>query len=288
MRTGLDQPPDAAAWRPMSATDARMAPGDWEPFWIGPRPRTLYGALHRAGSAPGTGVVMASPLLDELPRSRRFVTEVAAELATSGVPVLRFDYYGTGDSEGHGDEADFDSMRDDIDRAITALRARTGVSRVVLVAWRGAALVVDAWLAQGGCADLVVWWDPLRDGASWLRNLEAADAKARAELPPPRPGVPRTVEREDGQLMGFRVSGRLRGELAAARVRTDAGSFLGPRWAILHAGDAVPGADRTFFLPSSAARLASGATMDSTLFLTPQVREFVRALAPALVRGGVA
>lgn len=287
-RTALGLAPGSAAWPP-AAAEERTAPGDWEPLWIGPTERALYAALHRVPGAPATGIVLVPPMFDELPRSRRLVTEVAGELAATGLPVLRFDFFGTGDSAGRGDDADFDTMCGDLDRAITTLRARTGVPRLVLLAWRGAALVVDAWLSRGGRADLVVLWDPIRDGSGWLRGLGDADVAARAMLPPPRPGVPRTVEAEDGQLMGFRVSPRLRRDVEAARL--DAGqetSGAAERWAVLYPDDAVAGVDRVFVLPPNAPRLGTGATMDGTLFLTPQLRGFVRALGPALARGGAA
>src|SRR5687768_1570345 len=74
--------------------------GDWEPLWLGQDPRRLYAALHAVAGAPATGVLLVPPLLHEQPRSRRFIAEVASELAAIGLPCLRFDFLGTGDSPG--------------------------------------------------------------------------------------------------------------------------------------------------------------------------------------------
>lgn len=274
-----------------SAADGRVVVaariGDWEPVWLGSPPRTLYAALHPVPGIALTGVVLVPPLLDELPRSRRFITEVAGELAGMGLPSLRFDFHGTGDSSGRGDEFDFDSMRADLDLAVAELRARAGVARLVLLAWRGAALAVDAWRSCGGMADLVVLWEPVCDGAVWLRELVDADAEARKILPPPRPGVPRTGDPDDGQLMGYKASPRLRMQLARARLDPDLAGGDAPVWAILRpdGGDAPIAATRSWSLPESAPKFAGGVSMDATLFLTPPMRGFVRGLGAALCAG---
>lgn len=261
-----------------------MSIGNWEPSWLGPSSRCLYAALHPAAGTPSTGVVLVPPLLDDLPRSRRFIAEVASELASLGLPSLRFDFFGTGDSCGSGDELDFDSMQIDLDLAIAALRARTGVERVILLTWRGAALALGKWLARGGVADLVVLWEPITDGASWLRELVDCDAEARAVLPPPRAGVPRTGDAADGQLMGFKVSPRLRMDLAQARLDGDALGSATHAWAVVRADARNLPVDvaRWFSLPAAAPRFTGGVSMDATLFLTPPVRDFVCKLGLAL------
>lgn len=258
--------------------------GDWEPCWLGPASRALYAAVHAGPDHANTGVVLVPPLLDELPRSRRFITEVAHELAAMGLPTLRFDFFGSGDSCGRGDELDFQSMRCDLDLATAALRARSGVARVVLIAWRGAALAVDAWLARGGGAELVVLWEPVCDGAAWLQSLVEADSEARAVRPRPRPGVELTGGPEDGQLMGYRASERLRADLGQARLHGGLAGRGTRVWTIVPAsGGSVPtGSSRVLPLPASAPKFCGGASMDATLFLTPPVRGFVRELGLAV------
>lgn len=263
---------------------AAVTIGNWEPFWLGTPSRRLYAALHPAAGAPPTGVVLVPPLLHELPRSRRFIAEVASELAVLGLPSLRFDFFGTGDSCGSGDELDFASMHIDLDLAVAALRERTGATRLVLLAWRGSALPLRAWLERGGVADLVVLWEPIADGASWLQELVGSDARERAVRPPRRPGVPCTTDPADGQLMGFPVSTRLRMDLAKARLEGDPLRGAAPAWAVVRAD----GADlpleiaRMFSLPAGVVSFDGGAAMDATFFLTPQVRHLVCELGQAL------
>lgn len=261
-----------------------MSVGHWEPTWLGTRSRRLYAALHPAAGTPLAGVLLVPPLLDDLPRSRRFITEVASELAQFGLPSMRFDFFGTGDSGGNGDEVDFASMQVDLDLAIAAMRALTGTRRVVLMAWRGAALPLHEWLARGGAADLVVLWEPIVDGGSWLQELVDCDARQRLIRPPPRPGVPWSSDPADGQLMGFLASARLRINLAQARLERDAAVDATRAWAVLHADSvALPvEIERVFALPASAPRFSGGASMDATFFLTPTARDVVEEIALAM------
>jgi hypothetical protein len=263
-----------------------MSIGDWEPFWLGSGARRLYAALHEVPGAPSTGVVVVPPLLHEAPRSRRFIAEVCNELADMGLPALRFDFHGTGDSTGSGDEVDFASMHRDLDLAVAALRERTGVRRVVLLAWRGGAFALRGWLDRGGVADLAVLWEPIEDGASWLQELVECDAGERAQRPPPRAGIPRITDPADGQLMGFPAPPQLRVDLAKARLDGGAEGGGVPVWAVVREGRA-PSMEfaKVLPLPANAPSFNGGAAMDATFFLTPSTRELVGELAHAMGRG---
>jgi len=265
-----------------------MSIGAWEPLWIGSPTRPLCAALHGAPGA--TGVVLVPPLLHELPRSRRFLTEVANEFASMGLPCLRFDFHGTGDSSGDGEALDFDSMQRDLDAAVNALREKTGIARLALVAWRGSALAVQAWLKRGGTAELVVLWEPIVDGAGWLQELLMGDAGERASRPPPRPGVSRLTDPSDGQLMGFPASPRLREDLEQSRLHGDPAHGRAPVWGVVRseAGTLPLQLAKVLSLPASAPSFNIGAAMDATFFLTPPVRDLVGELGQAMRREALA
>ena len=262
-----------------------MSIDDFQPVWLDPQGRCLYAALHREKhSRAPTGVVLVPPLLHEQPTSRRFLTEVAAGLAAQGLPSLRFDFRGTGDSSGSGDELDFSSMSIDLGLAVATLGARTGAERVVLLAWRGAALAVGKWLQEGGRADLVVLWEPITDGAVWLEQLQRMDASERAERPRVRPGVASISDPSDGQLMGFPVSPRLREHLVQARLAGNALRDQVQVWALTRPGpaDLPMGITRRLTLPAGAPVFGGRAAMDKTFFLTPPIRNFVDELGESL------
>lgn len=254
----------------------------FDAFWIQRGSRSLYAALHRPqAQGAAVGVLCVPPLLHEQPRSRRFIAEAANALAAVGLPALRFDFHGSGDSTGHGDALDFSSARLDLDSAVAALRDATGVARVVAVAWRAGALVLADAVAHGLRIDRAVLWEPILDGASWQHELERDDSAERTRRPRPRPGVPRTSDPADGQLMGFAASTRLRDDLARADARRLASRI--PVWTVERDGaESVPGPQRRWTLPAGAPTFAGGAQMEATLFLAPRLEALVREIGVAM------
>jgi len=130
-----------------------------------------FGWLHDASGS--TGVVMCNPYGHEAILAHRGWRGIAEHLASTGTPVLRFDYRGTGDSdesEGDGDRLDawVESIRD----AARFLRENTPVQRVVLCGVRlGAMLAVMA--ASAECAiDGLVLLAPVISGREYLRELK--------------------------------------------------------------------------------------------------------------------
>lgn len=262
-----------------------MSIGTFQPFWIGEGSRSLYAALHPAEGAPraATGIVCVPPLLHEQPRSRRFVTEAASALAALGLPCLRFDFRGTGDSFGRGDDLDFAAMHADLARAIAALRSRAGVERVALMAWRGGAMPAVTWLQGGPHAEQLILWEPITDGIGWLAELERQDARERATRPRPRPGVPRTADPDDGQLMGFAASRAFRRELSATSLQGTVPHGI-PVWAVMREATTLPvDVSRTWTLPAGAPTFAGGASMEATLFLSPTLEGVVNDIGRALL-----
>lgn len=261
-----------------------MSIGPWKPLWLGGRSRCLYAALHpSAGPTQLPGVLFVPPLLHEQPRSRRFMTEVASAMAALGLPCMRFDFFGTGDSAGSGEECDFGSMKRDLDAAVAALRWHGDVDRVVLLGWRAGALPLQAWLHAGGIADLLVLWEPITDGQRWLDQLQREDAIERSQRPRPRPGVARLTDFNDGQLMGFAASPRFRRELAGARFGERPASL--PAWAVLRPdAPTLPMAwTRTFALPAAIPTFSGGTDMEATFFLSPLLERVVDQLGSTLV-----
>jgi hypothetical protein len=259
-----------------------MSVGAWEPCWLGATDRPLYAGLHRpALPSARCGVLLAPPLLHEQPRSRRFLVEVASGLAALGLPCLRFDFFGTGDSAGGGEQLDFATMRADFDIAAEALRARAGVARVCVLAARGAALPLFAWLGAGGAPARVVLWEPIVDGLGWLNELEREDALERRS--PKRYPLGRGIQvvNGDDQLMGYPVSQRLRRDIAEAAPQGDPGL---PLWAVLRrdARTLPIRLERVFTLPADAPAIGGATRMDATVFVSPRVQRVVDELGGAL------
>jgi dienelactone hydrolase len=158
------------------------------PFYFGSELRPLFGWLHRpvqATPAP-VGLVICNAFGNEAICAHRSMRYFAERAAQAGIPALRFDYDGTGDSTGHDFEADrllawIASTR----VAADELRAATGVARICFVGVRlGAAIAALAALERTDVAGLIAI-APVISGKAYLRELRlltrAIEAKNNSE-----------------------------------------------------------------------------------------------------------
>jgi pimeloyl-ACP methyl ester carboxylesterase len=130
------------------------------------------GWLHPA--AGGRGVVLCSAFGYEELCSRRTMYELAQTIARAGLPVLRFDYHGTADSTGSGEDAErVATWISNIGAAVDVLRRETGVAEVALVGLRlGALLAAHAAAERDDIAALALLAPP-KSGRAYVRELEA-------------------------------------------------------------------------------------------------------------------
>src|SRR3954467_9063204 len=109
------------------------------PLFFGRSSRQLFGAYDPPASglsARQEGIVLCPPLANEYLIAHPTYRLLARHLAGTGYHVLRFDYYGTGDSAGDFEETDQQQWLGDIDAAVTEIKDLGQVSRVVLVGLR--------------------------------------------------------------------------------------------------------------------------------------------------------
>ena len=149
-----------------------------KPFYFGDSRRPLFGVHHpprAAGRRPG--VVVCPPFGQESLRAHRSLRELATRLADAGIPALRFDYRGSGDSTGEAEEARLEGWVEDVSAAVEEMRESTGEGRVVLAGLRlgGAMAALGARLVGG--AEALVLWEPVVDGAAHLAELRRAHAE---------------------------------------------------------------------------------------------------------------
>src|SRR5262249_28071426 len=114
------------------------------------------------------------PIGQEYMRIHRTYFELARSLAAGGRYVLRFDYFGCGDSAGETSAGSLDQWREDIRQAVRELCARTVASAVYLVGARVAAhLAMDVACTTGDVTGMVLW-EPIVSGADYLAALRRA------------------------------------------------------------------------------------------------------------------
>jgi pimeloyl-ACP methyl ester carboxylesterase len=177
-----------------------------EPFYFGPAGRELFGIYHPpVGTPREEGVVICPPLFAEYLRCHTCLKRLAAALAASGVHALRFDYHGTGDASGDFEETTPADWQNDIRAAAAELQALSGVRRVRLIGVRLGATLAARVAVDAGSVQRVILWDPIVDGAAYVRQLQATH---RGLLESHGPAVLHGARHQSGvaELVGFRVS----------------------------------------------------------------------------------
>jgi pimeloyl-ACP methyl ester carboxylesterase len=151
------------------------------PIYFGAGQRRLFG-MYTPAQAQGTrsrAVVLCPPWGEEYLRAHRSIRQLAAMLAASGVHVLRFDYFGTGDSAGDLQEADIKGWQEDIATAIEELKDTTGIAKVGLVGMRlGGTLAATVAAKRPRDVDALGLWYPVASGEAYVGELTAGKPSA--------------------------------------------------------------------------------------------------------------
>ncbi len=184
------------------------------PLLFGPLSRQLFGLYHATETRRSTeiAVLICPPFGQEAIRSHRLFRVLAEQLARSGVPVLRFDYFGTGNSPGEDADGEFDGWRLDVCAAHEELRRRSDARRIVWLGARlGATLAVLA--ARGGSYDPVrlLLWDPIVSGPAYLkhmreRHIDALERSYRTPDPTWRRQLARNPDAFTEETLGFAIA----------------------------------------------------------------------------------
>lgn len=189
------------------------------PSYFGPPGEQLLGVHHppRTG-ARGAGVVLcpAAPL--EAVRSHWAFRKLAEQLAKAGFDVLRFDYRGTGDSNGELVDTTPEQWVEDVKRAVRELKDISGVRGVAVVGFRFGGLIAAMAASQGLVLERLVLWEPVVSVSHWLGELELIERQLyRGFYDPP--------VRDRTSVLGFVLPPALRRQWDALDLRQV------PRWA---------------------------------------------------------
>ncbi len=188
------------------------------PLHFGPVDRRLFGMLHEpaSGGDARERVLLCPPFGQEAVRLHRFFRVLAERLSRQGALVLRFDYFGTGDSEGSDADGDYGGWMADVDAAQAVLQER---GPVVPVLWAGAGL--GATIAMSAAARVaapparLVVWEPVIDGRAYLaslreRHVETLEASYSLWDPSWRRALTRRPDAFTAEAVGFAVPVPLR------------------------------------------------------------------------------
>jgi pimeloyl-ACP methyl ester carboxylesterase len=145
----------------------------------------LFGVFHEPArrAADGVAVVLCPPAPQQYMLTHWAHRRLAALVADAGLPVLRFDYFGTGDSAGDVEDGTLEAWERNVGEARAAARALAGADRTSLVGHGlGAVLAWRAARADGDRPRDLVLWDPVVRGPAYLEALTAAERAFASRL----------------------------------------------------------------------------------------------------------
>ena len=181
------------------------------PLYFGPSDGPLFGCYHEppAGHRRKCAVLICQPVGHEYVNCHRALRQLAVRLAEAGFPVLRFDYYGCGDSAGVSEEGGISRWLEDISTAILDLRQRTGLAQTCVVGLRLGGALSTIIGSQRGDVESLVLWDPVVNGKSYLEKLLSLQKEMLRFRPKPK----RKQAQDHIDVLGFPLSRFLRSEL---------------------------------------------------------------------------
>lgn len=206
-----------------------QAAHDLKALWFGGEV-SLLGHLHtpRGAALDIAAVICAPPFGYENICGYRGLRILGDSLAAGGIAALRFDFPGTGDSDG---EQRMSAWAAAVAEAVATLRHETGCTRVAVIGVGLAGTIAIASIDAGLDVDKLILWGAPVSGRTWLRQQRAyyrvTKLKPNPNDPPPPP-TPEGVE----ELSGFPLGAQLADELSAldvSRVAEGAGGADRPR-----------------------------------------------------------
>lgn len=144
-----------------------------KPFFFPWKERRLFGVLHSPERKDvSLGFVFCHPFAEEKLWTHRVFVSFARELARRGIAVLRFDFMGHGDSDGHFGESTVDTRLDNIHTAVEYLKTEVpAVNRIGFLGLRfGATLAALAAERRVDVTHLLLW-EPIVDGGRYMQEM---------------------------------------------------------------------------------------------------------------------
>jgi len=188
-----------------------------QPVSFGTSDRQLLGIYYppEGDAVRDAAVLLCGPAPQEYMRTHWAMRKLAALLARRGFSVMRFDYFGTGDSAGETEEGRPELWVEDVGAAARELLDVSGAYTLSAVGLRLGASLASLASADGLDLEDLVLWEPVVSGSSYVEELRAiAERKYSEFLFPPdqRPG--------SGQLLGYVFPANVEGETRALDLLT--------------------------------------------------------------------
>jgi len=188
------------------------------PFHFGPAAQPLFGCYHEPDLARRRqcAVIICQPIGHEYINCHRALRQLAVRLAEVGFPVLRFDYYGCGDSSGNAEAGTISRWLEDISEAIFQVKQRSKLDTVCIAGLRLGGALAAMLGAERGDIESMLLWDPVVDGKSYLEDLQLVQKEQMRSRP--KPGR-RERAQEHLEILGFPFTHALYSQVQEIKLR---------------------------------------------------------------------
>lgn len=175
----------------------------------------LIGFYHCPASnvAPIGDVLLVPAFAEEMNRCRSMVTMQAHAFAAIGMGTLVLDMYGTGDSSGEFDEADWIGWREDLHSGLAWLRTYGNGCQTIWGVRLGGLMAAKIAANDDGLEKLLLWMPVINGKSYWTQFLRIRIAS------------------EMGLPNGVKTTEALRQQSAAGQVVEASGYMIGPELA---------------------------------------------------------
>ncbi|MGH2808965.1 MAG: serine aminopeptidase domain-containing protein [Actinomycetota bacterium] len=138
--------------------------------FVGEPGAQMLTTTHLPVGTPVAGLVVCSSLRAEFETNYRREILLGRTLAAAGIAVRRFQYLGTGNSDGETRAVTFDQMVADAERATGAFLESTGLERIAFMGTRlGGTIAAAAAASRDGAP--VVLWEPVVEVVRYYRQI---------------------------------------------------------------------------------------------------------------------
>jgi exosortase A-associated hydrolase 2 len=204
-------------------------PGAPQPLYLDGPNGALFAAWHRPADGGDATVLYLPPFAEELNRSRRTIAALGRALSARGLGLFVLDLYGTGDSAGGFEEAQWPGWLADADAAIRFITAAGHRVAGTMGLRTGAMLALATAHAHG--LGRAVLCQPVESGRAYLTSL----LRSRAAAAQTDDGARVTVAElraslaagSPVELMGYPLSASLAAGLEAADLIEAGSGFAG-------------------------------------------------------------
>jgi exosortase A-associated hydrolase 2 len=145
-----------------------------EPFFFENQNNRLFSVLHHPLDTSSiqceTGIVFCDPFAEEKLWAHRVFVNLARLLSKQSYWILRFDCMGHGDSDGNYADTTVETQLSDIREAVTVLRKRTKVKRVILLGARFGGTLAALAAAGNDQVHAIILWNPIINGEKYFQE----------------------------------------------------------------------------------------------------------------------